>query len=129
MNAAFLAAAVCGVIVLAVIKKSAPVYAVPAECAVIAVIILAAVPQLKSLYESVSALTGAAQSGAFDILTILVKSFAVLGAGEICADICRDNSQSAVASAVGFCSKLAALLCAMPLLTGVFEIALTFLNK
>lgn len=129
MNAAFLAAAVCGVIVLAVIKKSAPVYAALAECAVIAVIILAAVPQLKSLYESVSLLSGAAQTETAGVLTVLVKSFAVLGAGEICADICRDNSQSAVASAVGFCSKLAALLCAMPLLTGVFEIALTFLNK
>ncbi len=129
MNAAFLAAAICGVIALAVIKKDAPVYAAPAECAVIAVIMLAAVPQLKSLYESVSLLSGAAQSGTADVLTVLVKSFVVLGAGEICADICRDNSQSAVASAVGFCSKFAALLCAMPLLTGVFEIALTFLNK
>ena len=129
MNAAFLAAAVCGVIVLALIKKDAPVYAAVAECAVIAVIILAAIPQLKLLYESVSLLSGAAQSGTADVLIVLVKSFAVLGAGEICADICRDNSQSAVAATVGFCSKLAALICAMPLLSGVFEVALTFLNK
>lgn len=116
-------------IALAVIKKDAPVYAAAAECAVIVVIVLAAVPQLKSLYESVSALSGAAQTATSDVLTVLIKSFAVLGAGEICADICRDNSQSAVASAVGFCSKLAAVLCAMPLLSGVFEVALTFLNK
>lgn len=129
MNAAFLAAAVCGVIVLALIKKDAPVYTAVAECAVIAVIILASAPQLKSLYESVSLLSATGQTETAGVLTVLVKSFAVLGAGEICADICRDNSQSAVASAVGFCSKLAALLCAMPLLTGVFEIALTFLNK
>ncbi len=125
----FLAVAVGGVIVLAVIKKDAPVYAAVAECAVITAIIIAAVPQLKSLYESVSGLLGAAQTGTSDVLTVLVKSFAVLGAGEICADICRDNSQNAIASVVGFCSKLAALLCAMPLMSGVFEVALTFLNK
>ena len=128
MSTAFLAAAVCGVIVLAIIKRDAPAYAVLAECAVVAVLIIAAAPQLKSLVESLTELSAAAQS-ATGVLKIMLKSFAVLGAGEICADICRDNSQTAVASAVGFCSKLAALVCAMPLLSAVFETSLAFLNK
>lgn len=115
-------------IVLAIIKRDAPAYAVLAECAVVAVLIIAAAPQLKSLVESLTELSAAAQS-ATGVLKIMLKSFAVLGAGEICADICRDNSQTAVASAVGFCSKLAALVCAMPLLSAVFETSLAFLNK
>ncbi len=125
---AFLAAAICGVIVLSLIKRDAPVYTALIECAVVAVLFLAAAPQIKSLAESLSELSSAAQSSA-GVLKILIKSFAVLGAGEICADICRDNSQTAVASAVGFCTKLAALLCAMPLLSAVFETSLAFLNK
>ena len=128
MSTAFLVAAVCGVIVLAIIKRDAPAYAVLAECAVVAVLIIAAAPQMKSLVESLTELSAAAQS-ATGVLKIMLKSFAVLGAGEICADICRDNSQTAVASAVGFCSKLAALVCAMPLLSAVFETSLAFLNK
>lgn len=128
MSTAFLAAAVCGVIVLAIIKRDAPAYAVLAECAVVAVLIIAAAPQMKSLVESLTELSAAAQS-ATGVLKIMLKSFAVLGAGEICADICRDNSQTAIASAVGFCSKLAALVCAMPLLSAVFETSLAFLNK
>ena len=115
-------------IVLAIIKRDAPVYAVLAECAVVAVLIIAAAPQMKSLVESLTELSAAAQS-ATGVLKIMLKSFAVLGAGEICADICRDNSQTAVASTVGFCSKLAALVCAMPLLSAVFETSLAFLNK
>ncbi len=118
------AAAVCGVLLLAALKRNSQIFAVLGETALVAVVLLAVLPEVKEVYESCSALVSGA-SVSSEIIKTMFKSFGILAVGSVAADICRDNSESAVAGMVEVCVKVVAIACALPIFSAVFAAAVT----
>lgn len=122
-----LLAVVCAV-AIAVLKNQSPEIALIAEIGAVVIIGIAAASAVKDALGSVSGLLSGVDFDSQTLSTVL-KCFLLLGAGELCADICKDSSQGALATTVLLFSRLGALICALPLFTAVLEIALTFLQK
>lgn len=60
---------------------------------------------------------------------ILIKALAIATFTAIAADICRDNSNQALASVLEFFGKAAVIVLCVPLLKAVAEIAAGFINS
>lgn len=119
---------VAGVVLLFLIKHNAPSIAVLGELTLVAIIVLAIVPEIEnllSLFGSFQELSVVSESS----LKIMLKAFGMLSVGSVVADICRDNGESAVAGVVELSVKVLAISCALPVFTAVSEIALTFFNR
>lgn len=119
---------VAGVVLLFLIKHSAPSLAVLGELTLVAIIVLAIVPEIENLislfssFQETSIVSDAS-------LKIMLKTFGMLSIGSVVSDICRDNGESAVAGVVELSVKILAISCALPVFTAVTEIALTFFNR
>ncbi len=116
---------IAGVVLLVLTRKNAPVIAIICEIALVAVIILNVIPEaekLISLFDSFDRVSSIGETS----LKIMFKTFGILAIGAVVADICRDNGESAVAGGVELGMKILAVSCALPVLTAVVEIALTF---
>lgn len=120
--------ALVGVVMLLVLKNTAPVYVVIAQLGLVAVILLTVVPQIQEL---LSVLTGFELPDNFSTqsIKIMLKIFAILTAGSIAADICRDNGQNAVADTVELAVKTVAVSCALPVFTAIITVASSFFNR
>ncbi len=120
--------AVSGVVLLLLLKRNSPTFAILGEITLIAITVLAIVPEIEnmlSIFESFQNLSSVSETS----LKILFKSFGILVVGAVVADICRDNGESAVAGVVELSVKILAVSCALPVFTAVIEIALTFFNR
>jgi stage III sporulation protein AD len=58
---------------------------------------------------------------ASSLLSPVLKALGIAIVGKIASDICKDAGQSAVASAIDFCTALASLICAIPLMRAVLQ--------
>lgn len=117
-----------GVVLLFLLKHNAPSFAVFGELTLIAIIVLAIVPEtekLISLFSSLQELSVVSEAS----LKIMLKAFGMLSVGAVVADICRDNGEGALAGVVELSVKILAVSCALPVFTAVTEIALTFFNR
>ncbi len=112
---------------LSILKSTGTTYSVIAQCALVAVILLAIFPEIKELFGVLEAF-GEYEFLKSSAIKILLKAFGVLTVGAIAADICRDNGENAVAGVVDLSVKILAISCALPIVTAVVEIAQAFLN-
>ena len=119
---------VAGVVLLFLIKHNAPSIAVLGELTLVAIIVLAIVPEIENLLSLFSSLQESSIVSEAS-LKIMLKAFGMLSVGSVVADICRDNGEGAVAGVVELSVKVLAISCALPVFTAVTEIALTFFNR
>lgn len=56
-----------------------------------------------------------------ELFVPLLKTLGIAVVSKTCGDVCRDVGQSAMAGLVELAGTLSALLCALPLLTAVWE--------
>lgn len=119
--------AVVGVILITVIKAQNSAYATLLGVALVGVVLVGAVPDIKALADVLTELEMTETFSAKG-LDVIFKVFAILVTGSVCSDICRDNGESAVAGAVEISSKLAAIVCALPVMQAVVSLAASFLK-
>lgn len=120
--------AIAGVILLTLLKRHSASYGIVVEIGLIAVILLAVLPEIKTMFEALNSL-GEIEFLQSTAMKILFKTFGILAIGSVAADICRDNSENAVAGVVELGAKILAVSCAVPVITAVIEIASSFFNR
>lgn len=120
--------AVAGVVLVLLLRKNSSVYGAVTECALVILIVSAVIPDVKTMLE---ALNGFEEISAVSNTAIktMFKAFAFLTVGSIASDICRDNSEGAVAGAVELAVKVLAVSSALPLFSAVIEVATMFFNR
>ena len=108
-----------------VLKRTESLYSAIAQCAVIIIILLAVLPEIKEIFNQ---LKGIDAFGFLEYLPVkaLLKAFGILSIGSIAADICRDNGESAVAGVVEMSVKILAASGALPVFFSVIKIAEQF---
>lgn len=119
--------AIVGVVLIALLKNSGSSYNILLQIGVMAVILISVIPDIKALLSSVNDI-GIADDVSMESMKIMMKIFSVLTVGTLCADVCRDNGESAIADAVELSSKVIAVGCAIPVITAVVSIAVSFLK-
>ena len=119
--------AIVGVVLIALLKNSGSSYNILLQIGVMAVILISVIPDIKALLSSVNDI-GIADDVSMESMKIMMKMFSVLTVGALCADVCRDNGESAIADAVELSSKVIAVGCAIPVITAVVSIAVSFLK-
>lgn len=119
--------AIAGVVAITLIKQNAPVIALVAESALVIVILLAVIPEIKTLFQSLNSIRNL-YGLSLNSVKILLKALTILVCGAIASDICRDNGRNALATAVDISVKVLSLCCALPVLSAVIEIAMSFIN-
>lgn len=120
--------AIAGVILLTLLKRFTGTYGVAVEIGLIAVILLAILPEIKTMFGVIKSF-GELEFLQSTAMKILFKAFGILATGAIAADVCRDNSENAVAGVVELGVKILAVSCAIPVITAVIEIAASFFNR
>ncbi len=119
--------ALVSLIFLMLIKKHSPTLSAVAEITVVVIFIIAFLPDLKDLLES---LRGIGESFvSTDIFKIMLKAFGVLTVGGIASDVCRDNGENALAGVLEIVVKVIAVSCAIPVFTAVLTTALALLEQ
>lgn len=119
--------ALVSLIFLMLIKKHSPTLSAVAEIAVVVIFIIAFLPDLKDLLES---LRGIGESFvSTDVFKIMLKAFGVLTVGGIASDVCRDNGENALAGVLEIVVKVIAVSCAIPVFTAVLTTALALLEQ
>ena len=119
--------AVAGIVLLVLLKRNAPTFAILGELTLVALTLLVIVPEIEgmlNLFDSFQGFSSVSQAS----LKIMFKTFGILAVGAVVSDICRDNGESAVAGMVELSMKILAISCALPVFTAVIEIASTFFN-
>ena len=116
---------IVGIVALAAVKNSNPVYTVVLRLAVVLIILIGILPMVKELFTAVKAM-GFIENTSSEAITIIFKAFAVLCVGSFSADICRDNGEGALATLAELSSKLIAISISLPLVTAVITVAGTF---
>lgn len=120
--------AIAGVVFLLLLKRSAPNFAVVGEIALVAVVLLSIIPEIKTLLSVLEGFQDIS-SASSTAIKIMFKAFGILASGAIAADVCRDNGESAVAGVVELSVKILAISVALPVFTAVVEIASAFFNR
>ncbi|MBR2877060.1 MAG: hypothetical protein IKC01_07975 [Clostridia bacterium] len=113
---------------LMLLKKHASSFSLVAEIAVIAIIVTGFLPEFNTLVEACKSISDTAAVSS-DVLKTMLKAFSVLTVGGITADICRDNSENALAGVVEIIVKILAVSCAIPTFTAVLVTALSLVEQ
>lgn len=119
---------VAGVLLLLLLKRNAPTFVILGEITIVAVTVLAIVPEIENMLSIFDNFKGISSVSEIS-LKIMFKTFGILSVGAVVADICRDNGENAVAGVVELGVKILAISCALPVFTAVIEIASTFFNR
>lgn len=120
------AAAVCALLCALLIRRTNPELAALVTVAAVVVMLFLALPLAEGIGELRALMTesfGLNESA----LRPLLKCVAASVVTKLTADLCRDASQAAAASAVELAGTLCALGVVMPLLIGVLRMAVSFL--
>ncbi len=120
--------AVCGCIALALLKNVNSSYIIIVEIALVIMVFVSALPEFKELFSLLKDLPFIESTGK-ESITVLLKVFSLLFAGSIVGDICRDNGENAVAGAVETAVKIISIVVAMPVLSAVMGVALSFMGN
>lgn len=124
----FVIFAVCGVLLAVTVKKDSPGIALLLRISLCAALIFAVFGEFKSIVSQFNSLFGAAGLD-IGIFKIPLKVFGILTAGSLCADVCRDNSESAAAGAVELGCTVLALSCALPVFESLVTLALSLFEN
>lgn len=119
--------AIAGMVVLNVLKSNESGLKIILQISIVGVILLYITPQMKDL---LSVAEEFSPSGDFEAQSIrlVIKVFIILTVGSLCADICRDNGETAVANTLELGSRIVAVACALPVFTAVVSVATAFLQ-
>ena len=120
--------ALVGVILLTLLRKYVSQLSLLTEIAVVVIIIVAILPEFKTLLNAFSDISNMT-SVSGDILKTMLKAFSILTVGGIVSDICRDNGENAVAGVIDTVVKILACVSAMPTFTAVLVTALSLLEQ
>lgn len=120
--------ALVGVILLTLLRKYVSQLSLLTEIAVVVIIIVAILPEFKTLLNAFSDISNMT-SVSGDILKTMLKAFSILTVGGIVSDICRDNGENAVAGVLDTVVKILACVSAMPTFTAVLVTALSLLEQ
>ncbi len=120
--------AVCGCVALAVLKSTNSSYIIIIEIALVILIFVSAVPEFKELFSLLKNLPILESTGK-ESVSVLLKVFSLLFAGSVVSDICRDNGENAIAGAVEAAVKIISIVVAMPMLSAVMGVALSFMGN
>lgn len=119
--------AIAGVILISLLKNSSSVYSGIARIALVCIVVLSILPQMKEITEML-------QQFAFkeyfsnEAIGVMLKMFAILAVGSVASDICRDNGENAVANGVDLSVKILAISCGLPVFGAVINVAISFFN-
>lgn len=116
------------VIALMLVKKYNSPLGFIVEIAVIVMVALSAIPDVSDLVSSIKSVSENAGISN-EIFKTMLKAFGILAVGGVVSDICRDNSENALAGVVEMVVKILAFICALPTFTAVLLTALTLLEK
>ena len=120
--------ALVSVLLLSLLKKYVSQISLLTEIAVVVIIIIAVLPEFKTLLNAFSDI-GNMTSVSGDILKTMLKAFSILTVGGIVSDVCRDNGENAVAGVLDTVVKILACVSAMPTFTAVLVTALSLLER
>ncbi len=120
--------AVCGCVALGVFKNANSSYVIIIEIAVVLLVFISVLPDFKELFSLLNDLPFIESTGKESII-VLLKVFALLFAGSIVSDICRDNGENAIAGAVEAAVKIMSIVVAMPVLSAVMGVAVSFMGN
>ena len=120
--------ALVSVLLLSLLKKYVSQISLLTEIAVVVIIIIAVLPEFKTLLNAFSDI-GNMTSVSADILKTMLKAFSILTVGGIVSDVCRDNGENAVAGVLDTVVKILACVSAMPTFTAVLVTALGVLER
>jgi stage III sporulation protein AD len=120
--------ALVSVLLLSLLKKYVSQISLLTEIAVVVIIIIAVLPEFKTLLNAFSDI-GNMTSVSGDILKTMLKAFSILTVGGIVSDVCRDNGENAVAGVLDTVVKILACVSAMPTFTAVLVTALGLLER
>lgn len=114
------AVAVVSAVCIVLIKKSNPETGLAAALAASAVICFAAVYMLGSIMELVNSVIEKTGLGSAVFMPIL-KCAGIAVVVQIAGSLCRDASQGGIASSLELLGSVAALFCALPLISSLLE--------
>lgn len=119
--------AIAGMVVLNVLKSNESGLKIILQLSIVAAIMIYITPQMKEL---LSVAESFSPSGEFELesIRLVIKVFVILTVGSLCADICRDNGETAVANTLELGSRIVAVTCALPVFTAVISVATAFLQ-
>ncbi len=120
--------AICGCVVLALLKNIGSPYIILAQAALILLVGASVFPQFKELFSLIESF-GIYEIAGKESVTILFKIFALLLAGGVAADICRDNGENALGGVVEISVKIMGIVLSVPVLSAVVSIALSFVRN
>lgn len=119
--------AIIGVVIIAVLKNNGSTYSSLIQIGIMSIILISVIPDVKVLLSSLDNM-GIADDVSKESIRIMVKIFSILTVGALCSDVCRDNGESAIADALELSSKVIAVGCAIPVITAVVGVAVSFLK-
>ncbi len=114
-----------GIVLLVLLKRNAPSFAILGEITLVAITVLAITPEIEKMFTLFDNFQDISSVSATS-LKIMFKVFGILAVGGVVSDICRDNGESAAAGVVELSMKILAISGALPVFTAVLEIATTF---
>ncbi len=119
--------AIAGVILIAILKNSSSVYSAVARIALVCLVILSVVPQMKDIMSMLQRIEFN-EYFSKEAISVMLKMFAILTVGSVASDICRDNGENAVANGVDLSVKILAISCGLPVFSAVINVAISFFN-
>ncbi len=111
-----------------ILKNTTPSYTIFTQIAVVLLVLVSVIPQFKELYAVFQSFPLFDNIGKESVLT-LMKIFSLLLAGGVVSDVCRDNGESAVAGVIEFAVKVMGIVLAVPVLSAVLSVALSFMGN
>ncbi len=117
--------AVCGCLILGILKNSNRSYVLIVQIAVILLIFITFLPQIKELFSLIDILERY-ENVSKESLFVLLKVFSLFLAGGIVGDVLRDNGENALGGVVEFAVKIMGIVLAIPVLSAVISVALGF---
>lgn len=113
------AAAVTAAVLALLLKKEAPVFALLLAFGAGVIIIIAVMPQLKSVMSLIRDI--AQESGANSYVGILFKIIGISYTAQFAADICEDAGERGLASKAVLAGKVLAAFYSLPVVTALIE--------
>lgn len=114
------AVSLCSVVIALLLKRRNEEYTMLLSLVTVIMLMVAALQNAAPMISEIQALTN---SGLFNngYIEILMKTIGITIISQVTVNICKDSGQSAVAYGVNLAGKVAVLVIAMPIITGIFS--------
>ena len=113
---------------LLLLKSTGSVSASVVRIAIVVVLFLSVMPNIKELLSVLESLDFA-ENLPKEALKIMVKVFSMLTISSVAGDICRDNGESSLAGMVELCGKIISVCLSLPVITSVITIATSLFQR